>query len=103
MVMAAQASCGYRSNLACVKCYVFVHTFLFNAHFDLEPDYIIRKAIVHRIQQCILRRKILSTFHTRLEYISHVISPIQTNTGTNAKKCQKQPLSLEGRGLPSNT
>jgi len=26
-----------------VLCYVFVHKFLFNAHFDLEPDYIIRK------------------------------------------------------------
>jgi len=25
--------------------YVFVHKFLFNAHFDLEPDYIIRKPI----------------------------------------------------------
>jgi len=26
-----------------VLCYVFVHKLLFNAHFDLEPDYIIRK------------------------------------------------------------
>jgi len=26
-----------------VLCYVFVHKFLFNPHFDLEPDYIIRK------------------------------------------------------------
>jgi len=23
----------------CVCCYVFVHAFLFNPHFDLEPDY----------------------------------------------------------------
>ena len=30
-----------------VLCYVFVHKFLFNAHFDLEPDYIIRKPIVY--------------------------------------------------------
>jgi len=25
-----------------VFCYAFVHKFLFNPHFDLEPDYIIR-------------------------------------------------------------
>jgi len=28
-----------------VLCYVFVHNFLFNPHFDLEPDYIIRMRI----------------------------------------------------------
>jgi len=26
-------------------CYIFAHEFLFNPHFDLEPDYIIRKGI----------------------------------------------------------
>jgi len=63
--MAAQACCGQGNNrhLACVKCYIFVHTFLFNVHFDLEPDYIIRKPIVHRIQRYILRKEILSIFH----------------------------------------
>jgi len=24
-------------------CYIFAHEFLFNPHFDLEPDYIIKK------------------------------------------------------------
>jgi len=86
--MAAQPCCGYGSNLACVKCYIFVHTFLFNAHFDLEPDYIIRKPIVHRIQRYILHREILSTFHTRVEYISHVILPIETNGSTIAKNAR---------------
>ena len=47
-------------------CYVFAHEFLFNPQFDLEPDYIIRKGIRHRIQRCNLRREILSTFHTRV-------------------------------------
>jgi len=50
-----------------VLCYVFAHKFLFNPHFDLEPDYIIRKPIVHRIQR---RREILSTFHTRVDHRS---------------------------------
>jgi len=50
--------------------YIFVHEFLFNSHFDLEPDYIIRKGIRHGIQQYILHREILSTFHTRVECIS---------------------------------
>ena len=48
-------------------CYVFAHEFLFNPQFDLEPDYVIRKGIRHRIQQCNLRREILSTFHTRVD------------------------------------
>jgi len=26
-------------------CYIFSHEFLFNPHFNLEPDYIIRKGI----------------------------------------------------------
>jgi len=65
--------------MLCVLCYVFVHKFLFNAHFDLEPVYIIRKPIVHRIQWYILRREILSTFHTRVEYISHVMLPTEMN------------------------
>jgi len=53
-----------------VLCYVFVHKFFFNAHFDLELDYIIRKAIRHRIQRCNLHREILTTFHTRVDHRS---------------------------------
>ena len=48
-------------------CYMFAHEFLFNSHIDLEPDYIIRKPIVQRIQRYILCREILSTFHTRVD------------------------------------
>jgi len=44
--------------------YVFVHKFLFNPHFDLEPDYMIRKPIIHKILRYIPRMEILSTFHT---------------------------------------
>jgi len=51
-------------------CYVFSHEFLFNPHFDLEHDYIIRKGIRHRIQRYTVRTEILSTFHTRVESIS---------------------------------
>jgi len=48
-------------------CYVFAHEFLFNPQFDLEPDCIITKPILYRIQQYILRREILLTFHTRVD------------------------------------
>ena len=42
-----------------VFCYVFVHKFLFNPHFDLEPDYIIR------IERYSVRTaEILPIFHT---------------------------------------
>ena len=47
--------------------YVFAREFLFNPQFDLEPDYIIRKPLLRRIQQYILRREILSIFHTRVD------------------------------------
>ena len=47
-----------------VLCYVFAHKFLFNPHVDLEPDYIVRKPIIHIIQRYILHMEILSTFHT---------------------------------------
>jgi len=46
---------------------VFALGFLFNPYFDLEPDYIIRKPLLRRIQRYILRREILSTFHTRVD------------------------------------
>ena len=32
-------------------------TFLLNLHFDLEPDYIIKKPMKHRFQLCIVVRK----------------------------------------------
>ena len=50
------------------KLRVFALVFLFNPQFDLEPDYIIRKPPLRRIQRYILRsREILSTFHTRVD------------------------------------
>ena len=48
-------------------CCVFALEFRFNLQFDLEPDYIIRKPRLCRIQRYILRREILSTFHTRVD------------------------------------
>jgi len=42
--------------------------FRINPHFDLEPDYIIKKPIFQRIRRCNLRREILSTFHTRVDH-----------------------------------
>jgi len=53
-----------------VLCYVFANKFPLQPYFNLEPDYIIRKPIVHRIQRYILHREILSTFHTRVDHRS---------------------------------
>jgi len=47
-------------------------TFLYispQPHFDL--DYIVRKPMKHRFQRYIVRTKIFSIFHTRVEYISY--------------------------------
>jgi len=48
-------------------CCVFALEFLFNLQFDLEPDYIIRKPLLRKIQRYILHREILSTFYTRVD------------------------------------
>jgi len=50
--------------VAILRVFELLHScaFCINPHFDLEPDYIIRKPIVQRIQRCNLRREILSTF-----------------------------------------
>jgi len=48
-------------------CCFFALEFLFNPQFDLEPDYIIRKPLLCRIQRYILHREILSAFHTRVD------------------------------------
>jgi len=45
----------------------FYTKFRINPHIDLEPDYIIRKPLLHSILRYIPRREILSTFHTRVE------------------------------------
>jgi len=45
-------------------------TFLLNPHFDLEPDYIVRKPMNHRFQRYIVHTEISSTFHARVKYIS---------------------------------
>ena len=55
-------------------CYGFAHEFLFNPEFDLEPDYIIRKPIVHRIQPFLFAMEILSTFHRPVSY-THLTLP----------------------------
>jgi len=71
-----------------VLCYVFVYKFLFNAHFDLEPDYITRKPIQHRIQRCNLRREILSTFHIRVDHRSVCHFPIEKNRAKMSKNAR---------------
>jgi len=45
-------------------------TFLLNPHFDLEPDYIIRKPIKRRFQRYIVHTEIFLTFHARVERVS---------------------------------
>jgi len=88
-------------------CYIFSHEFLFNLHFDLEPDYIIRKGIRHRIEQYPCVRKYCQLFTHESNACLSVIRPIETNACRDAEKCekpcQKQTLPLEARGLPSNT
>ena len=53
-----------KRQLRCLFWCVFAHGFLFNPHFDLEPDCII--SLLRRMTWYILRREILSTFHTRV-------------------------------------
>ena len=81
----------------------FAHEFLFNPHFDLEPDYIIRKPLLHRILDIFSIGKYCQLFTHESSAFLSVITPIETKACPDAKKCQKQPLSLEARGLPSNT
>jgi len=43
-------------------------TFLLNPHFNLEPDYIVKKPIKWRFQWHVVRTEIFSTFHAWVEY-----------------------------------
>jgi len=73
-----------------------------NHNIDLEHDCIFRKPTKRRLQRYIVRTKILSTLHVRVEYISvpkYAILP----SHTNGRKIPKQPLSLGARGPSSNT
>jgi len=91
--MAAQFCCGYATAaILPVLCYVFVHKFLFNPHFDIEPDYIIRKPIRHKIQWCNLRRKILSTFHIRVDHRSVRPFPIEKNRAKMPTNARNSPF-----------
>jgi len=92
--MASSAAC--RPATGTVILHVLTVTFLYispQPHFDLEPDYIARKPLQQRFQLYIVHREILSSFHTRVEYI-YVIPPIQTNGDANAEKSPKQPFPL---------
>jgi len=104
-------------------CYIFANEFLFNPHFDLEPDFIIKKGIWHRIQWYTVRmaRKARKGLYSFLLYASTEILPTFTHESIisvsvcrhckvldeNAERCQKprqkQPLPLEACGRPSNT
>ena len=61
----------------------------------------LRKPTKLILQLYIVRLKILSTFHTRVEYL-HVILHIHTNGDANAEKSAKQPFPLEASRHPSN-
>jgi len=68
----AAAQCSVIADVAVevlrLLCHIVAHEFLVNyPYFDLEPDYIIRKQIDHRILPYIRRWEILSTFHTRVD------------------------------------
>jgi len=65
--------------------YIFAHEFLFNLHFDLEPDYIIRKGIWPRIQRYTVRTEILSTFTHESNAFFSIMSPIETNACPDAE------------------
>jgi len=94
-------------------CYIFAHEFLFNPYFDLEPDYIIRKPIVHSLTEfnhtfCVGKYCQLFTHKSIVDqyYEQYAISPFKSMEPKFRKMpepCQKQPLPLEARGLPSNT
>jgi len=90
-------------------CYIFAYEFLFNPHFDLEPSYIIRKGIRHRIQRHTMHTEILPIFDTQVDYRSVCQSVcrhckvLDQNAEQCQKRRQKQPLPLEACGLPSNT
>jgi len=89
---------------------ILSYTVLKLRRFFWDTVYIIRKPMKQRFQHCMVCTKILSTFHTWVEYIfqrSLRHSAHSNEWGANAEKCQKpcqkQPLPLEARGLPSNT
>jgi len=87
-----------------VLCYVFVHKFLFNAHFDFEPDYIVSKPIRHRFQLCFGKYCQLFTHESNTFLTSfRPLKRIGRKCRKCQKPCQKQPVPLDARGLPSNT
>jgi len=75
-------------------------TFLLNPHFDLGPNYIIRKPMKYRFQLYIVRTEILSTFHTRVsanntctqiveDWTECAQTRTQTHTHTQTKKSKQ--------------
>ena len=83
----AYSCCCCDRHLLYDNCYIRVH-FASAPHFDLEPDYIIRKPIRHRIQRCNLLREILSTFHTLVDHRSVRHFPIQMNRAKMPKNAR---------------
>jgi len=88
-----------------VLCYVFVHKFLFNPYFDLEPDYIIRKQFRTEFNDVIYVGKYCQLLKHESIIDQYSMSPFKIGP-----KFRKLPetmpetaLPLEARGLPSNT
>jgi len=69
-ILHVAAAATVQRNGHCVLYLLHFCTFLINPHFDLEPDYIVRKPIKRRFQRYLVRTEIVSTFHTGVEYIS---------------------------------
>jgi len=73
-------------------CYVFVHKFLLNPHFDLEPDYIIRKPIVQEFYDIFRIGKYCQLFTHESIIDQYVSVPVYRHCKVleeNAEKCQK--------------
>jgi len=69
-------------------CHIFAHEFLFNPHFDLERDYIIREFDTEFNGIPCVRKYCQLFTHESNAFLS-VITPIETNACPDAEKCQK--------------
>ena len=84
-----------------VLSFLYIYT---QPHFDIEPDYIIKKPMKRRFQWYIVRTEIFSTFHARVgvEYHTsfHPFKPMavsahrQTHTQWKHKLCQCLSIHL---------
>jgi len=84
--------------------------FRVNPHFDLEPEYIIEREFYAEFNgiPCVRKYCLFFTHESIIDqYVSVSIcrhcKVLDEKFAKRQKLCQKQPLPLEARGLPSNT